>query len=384
MLKVAFYQGVFRPHHDGTMTVMSRMVEAMTRARIDHLVFTPLPPTPENPMDTPVVPVRAFAFPAYKDYAVAVPQRDRVWKRLDEYAPNLVQLGTPDLGGRCVLQWAQARGVPAVGAYHTHFPTYLRYYKLPFAERTLWRYFRWFYNSCARTLVPSPPIMQELRREGIDRLVLWPRGVDAAAFNPTHRDEDFRRKLGVPEDGVVFAYVGRFVSEKNVEAVAEAWAAVRERCPRARFLWIGDGPRRELIRKLTPDAHFTGYITGAELSRAYASADALVFCSRTETFGNVILEAMASGLAVVTLAGTALAHHVDAARGGIAVASATAAEIGAAMVQLHDDAELRRTLAANALAYAKTQTWEAIFRDQFAVYVEVLGERGKAELVSGN
>ena len=375
-MKVAFYQGTFQPGQDGTMTTMSRMVDALFAANIDHMVFTPLPPAPGAGVRTPVVPMRKVAFPAYKDYAVALPNRRAVWDELDRYGPDLVQLGTPDLGGRCVLKWALARGVPAIGAYHTHFPTYLRYYKVGFLEGKLWEYFRWFYGSCARVLVPTVPIMEELRAHGIERMELWPRGVDCERFSPRHRSEALRREAGVPDRGVLFAYAGRLVSEKNVEPVARAWASIRDTCPKARFMWIGDGPKREVVRKIAPDAYFPGYVLGEELAAAYASADVLVFCSVTETFGNVVLEGMASGLPAVTVAGTGPGAVVRHGETGLNVPAAEPEHIAAAMKRLYEEDGVRRALSANALAHARKQTWAAVFERQFAVYREVLDKRG--------
>lgn len=377
-MRVAFYQGTFQPGQDGTMTTMSRMVDALWAAGIDHLVFTPLPPPPSAKTRTTVVPMPRVAFPAYSDYAVALPWRRTVWKELDEYAPDLVQLGTPDLGGRCVLKWALKNNVPAIGAYHTHFPTYLRYYKVGFLEGALWKYFRWFYGSCARTMVPTAPILEELRARGIERLEMWPRGVDTKRFNPNHRSEALREAAGVPPGGILFAYAGRLVSEKNVEPVAQAWASIRNLCPKARFMWIGDGPRRDVVRKIAPDGFFPGYLQDGALTQAYASADVLVFCSVTETFGNVILEGMASGLPAVAVRGTGPGAVVRHDETGLLIAAPEPLDIATAMQRLYEEDSLRRALATNALRFAQKQTWQAVFDRQFQLYKEVLDEhRGK-------
>lgn len=375
-MRVAFYQGTFQDEQDGTVRTMSRMVPAMRDAGIEHLVFTPLPPREGTPLSSvPVQCVRGYAFPAYPDYAVALPNRRGMWRALDTYAPDLVQVGTPDLGGRCLLKWALDRGVPAVGAYHTHFPTYLRYYRLPFLEGGLWRYFRWMYNNCAATLVPTKPIAAELREHGIKRLRFWPRGVDTVRFNPALRSGAFRARARVPAGGVLFAYAGRLVQEKNVHLVADAWRMVRRAVPSARLVWIGDGPERDHLRKKAPDALFPGYLLHEELSAAYASADVLVFCSVTETFGNVILEGMASGLPAIGIEAGGVGGVIQEGRTGLKISKEDPRQLAALMIRLAKDHGERARLAANALRHARSQSWDAVFARQFRVYEDVLRKR---------
>ena len=381
--RMAFYQGVFRANFDGTMTTMSRVVEGLAARGVEQLVLTPLPPAPEEESPTRVVPVRSLPFPFYPRYRVALPPRRKVWRLLDEFEPDLVQIGTPDLGGWCVLDWARARGVPAVGGYHTHFPSYLRYYRLGFMEGCIWRRFRSFYNACARTLVPARAIMRELEEHGIERLVLWDRGVDVESFSPRRRDPELRRQFGAEEEDVLFAYAGRFVAEKNVEPVARAFAMVRERCPRARFVFIGDGPREAAVRRILPGAAFPGYLTGRELHRACAAADVFCFASDTEAFGNVVLEAMASGLAVVTLAGTAMGDRVGEAGAGLTVPRAEPELLAAALERLYGDPENRRRCAENAVAYARRKNWTIVLEEHFRVYEEVLAERAGEPVRAG-
>lgn len=226
--RIAFYQGVFRPHFDGTMTTMTRVVAALKSRGISHLVLTPIPPTPEDNCSTPVVPVRSVAFPPYPRYRVALPSRRAVWQALDRFAPDLVQIGTPDLGGKCVLSWARSRGVPAVGGYHTHFPTYLRYYRLGALEPLLWKDFRAVYNACALTLVPTRAIGEDLRAHGIRRLALWPRGVDTNRFSPDRRCENVRRRFAAPPVPCSLLMLGALLRRRMSNPsprLSGAWAA---------------------------------------------------------------------------------------------------------------------------------------------------------------
>lgn len=375
--RIAFYQGVFRANFDGTMTTMTRVVEELRRRSVEHLVFTPLGAEQGDEPVAPIHLVPSIPFPLYPRYRIALPRRAAIWRALDEFEPDLVQIGTPDLGGKCVLNWALDRGVPAIGGYHTHFPTYLRYYGAGWLEPIVWKDLRRVYNSCARTLVPTRAVMQELQEKGIERLAHWPRGVDIDCFNPRHRDESFRRRVGAGPDDILIAYAGRLVAEKNVEQAARAFALVAEKEPRARFVFIGDGPREKAIRRILPQAAFPGYLTGEELHRAYASADVFCFVSRTETFGNVVLEAMASGLPVVTLRGTAMGELVEHGRCGILPRTPSPRRVAAALLALCNDPARRTVYARNARRFAESQSWEQNLAKQFELYEEVLAERAR-------
>ncbi|MDX2177512.1 MAG: glycosyltransferase family 1 protein [Candidatus Sumerlaeia bacterium] len=374
-MRLAIYHGTFQPGQDGTMTTLMRQHDRFWAEGVEQLVLTPLPPKPGAGVRSEIFPLPKIAFPAYTDYAVALPRRAPVWRKLDAWRPDLVQIGTPDLGGRCVLRWARARGVPVVGAYHTHFPTYLRYYGAGFLEGWLWRDFAKFYNQCDAVLVPTKPIEAELAAHGIGKLVPWPRGVDRERFHPGRRSEELRRRAGVPEGGVLVAYAGRLVSEKNVELVAEAWAGIRERFPAARLMWLGDGPRRGWLERRTPDAFFPGYLHGEDLWSAYASADVLVFCSVTETFGNVVLEGMASGLPAVGVAGTSIAALIEASGAGLVAERAEPGPVAARLAELLGDAALRTAMRERALAFAAEQSWDAVLGAQLELYRRLMAER---------
>lgn len=372
--RIAFYQGVFRANFDGTMTTMTRVVEELRRRSIEHLVLTPLGPAEGEQPLAPLHLVPSVPFPLYPRYRVALPRRATIWKALDDFAPELVQIGTPDLGGKCVLNWALDRGVPAIGGYHTHFPTYLRYYGAGFLEPLVWKDLRKIYNSCAKTLVPTEAVMRELEEKGIERLAPWPRGVDVEDFDPARRDDALRREFGAEPGDILIAYAGRLVAEKNVEQAARAFAHVAAQEPRARFVFIGDGPREKAVRRIIPQAAFPGYLTGAELHRAYAAADIFCFVSSTEAFGNVVLEAMASGLPIVTLRGTAMGELVEKARCGFLPRTPSPRRVAKALLALCNDAARRTVYARNARRFAESQSWQRNLARQFDLYEEVLAE----------
>ena len=188
-------------------------------------------------------------------------------------------------------------GVPVASSFHTNFDQYLRHYSLGGFQRLAWAYLRWFHNQTAVTLVPTESTRQRLLADGIERVEVWSRGVDAEHFHPRHRDNDLRGSLGLKPDDVLLLYVGRLALEKNLPALISAFARLRRQKFGHRVVLglVGDGPLTNSLRAQQPaDVHFAGAQHGAALARWFASADVFAFPSLTETFGNVVLEAQAS------------------------------------------------------------------------------------------
>jgi glycosyltransferase involved in cell wall biosynthesis len=213
----------------------------------------------------------------------------------------LVHAATPfgvGLGARLA---AKNMGVPMVTSYHTHFAAYLRHYKLEALDGISWPFLRWFHNSGRRTYAPTEHVRRELEQQGFTNTTVWSRGIDGARFAPGHRSRAAREALGIRDDELIALYVGRIAPEKGIDVLLDAMQLVDAQQPgRVRFVVTGDGPSEEKVRATAPRGTIlTGRLTGDRLSQMYASADLFVFPSETETFGNVVLEAMASGLAVI-------------------------------------------------------------------------------------
>jgi glycosyltransferase involved in cell wall biosynthesis len=244
------------------------------------------------------------------------------------------------------------------------------------ARGTIWRYLRWFHNRTRETYVPSRPTIAELEGRGFERLVLWPRGVDGHLFSPDRPGRwRVRQALGFAPEDVVIGYVGRIAVEKNVGFLADALARVAGERPNARFLFVGDGPARsEVERQMGPHARFVGYRSGEDLADHYAAADLFAFSSLTETFGNVVLEALAAGLPVVALRAGGIGEIVRPGVTGLLCESdATPDQFARAVTMLVDDVELRRRLADSARGYALSQSWDAIMGGLRDRYLQVVG-----------
>lgn len=307
--------------------------------------------------------VRSINLPFYKELYLPLPPFGAVRRAIDAFRPDVVHVATEATLGLNLLRHVLNRKIPTVSSFHTNFDQYSRHYRVGWAKGTIWRYLRWFHNRTGETYVPSRTTIRGLEELGFQRLVLWPRGVDSTLFRPDRpgRDE-IRRRLGWGPDDLVISYVSRLAPEKNVSYLADALAIVAARRPDVRILFVGDGPSRgALDRRMGSLAHFAGYRTGQDLADHYAAGDIFAFSSLTETFGNVVLEAMASGLPVVALRAGGVGDTVQHETTGLLVEPADPPDrFAEALLSLVVEADRWRTMARSARAYAQSQSWDAI------------------------
>jgi glycosyltransferase involved in cell wall biosynthesis len=299
-MRVAYFTDSLPPVADGVTRTLSRLTETLETEGVDYRFFAAVRPDLSLPWRRRVHKVTAVPFPLYPYYRLGLPIAGGIDKPLRDFRPDLIHVVSPTPLGIFGLDRARRLGVPVVGSFHTDFCSYLPYYRLARWEPTAWRYLRWFYNRCHVSLAPSPSMAERLREHGVQRVGLWRRGVDTRRFSPALRSEALRAQAGAGE-GPLLLYVGRLVREKNLDDLVAAMGVLRTTLgPRAfRLAIVGEGPYGDTLRTHLPEAYFAGYLQGAALAQWYASADLFVFPSTTETFGNVILEAFASGLPVV-------------------------------------------------------------------------------------
>jgi glycosyltransferase involved in cell wall biosynthesis len=233
--------------------------------------------------------------------------------------PDVVHIATEGPLGWSALQAAQRLKLPVSTDFRTNFHAYSGHYGLRWLYRPIMGYLRTFHNLAHRTTVPTKTLMAQLAASGFERLAVVARGIDAERFNPTHRCEALRASWGLVEGDFAVLYVGRLAAEKNLDRLAIAFEAIERANPRARLILVGDGPMRSLLEARLPKALFCGQQMGHDLARCYASADLFLFPSKTETFGNVTVEAMASGLPVVAFADGAALELVRTDENGASV-----------------------------------------------------------------
>jgi glycosyltransferase involved in cell wall biosynthesis len=293
----------------------------------------------------------------------------------DGFKPDLVHVCT-ELGiGFRGMRYAVTRRLPLVMSYHTNYGGYLRYFNLEPFKPLLENYLSWFYRFANRVLVPSRHTLEDLFRRQYRNLDIWSRGIDAAFFNPAFRNKALRNRLG--KNKFIILDAGRLSPEKGLDMLLYAAAEFERRFSgKTAFVFTGDGPYAEVIRKRNlPNTVLTGFKQGRELAEIYASADCFAFPSRTETFGNAALEAMASGLPVagVTAGGVTdfLSHRINA----LLCPAGSREGFLENLVTLMEDSELRLTLAENARKTALTRDWNSVFDRLVNTCREVIEEQ---------
>jgi glycosyltransferase involved in cell wall biosynthesis len=372
-LRIALFSGNYNYIKDGVALTLDRLVRYLERAGIPVLIFSPVGEAPAFDSAGEVVPVPSVAIPSRSEYRLSLGLPRRVRERLAAFQPTLFHLTAPDLLGYRALQLAQAWNLPVVASYHTRFDTYLRFYGLSLLEWPLRRYLRHFYGQCHQVYPPSESMADLLRHEGIAGNVrIWSRGVDADRFTPARRSQEWRRSQGVGDDEVVVAFVGRLVKEKNTALLARIFAAMAARGMPFRPMIVGDGPEGPALKAALPDAIFTGFLHDEALARAYASADVFLFPSESETFGNVTLEAMASGLPAVCAAASGSRSLVVEGATGYLAASGSVAAFVDRLGPLVADPALRARLGSAARERALEFGWDGILGQLHASYLAVL------------
>ncbi len=327
--------------------------------------------------------VPSVPFPLYPEVRIPLPPFGSVLRRVDAFRPDLIHIATEATLGLQMLHHARKRRIPVVSSFHTNFDQYCDAYKVGWAKGAAWRYLRWFHNRTLETYVPSRVTIDDLMARGFERLVLWPRGVDGTLFHPDRPGRArVRRELGFEPDDVVIGHVSRLAPEKNAPYLAQALRAVIKVCPKVKFLIVGDGPERPVFEAALGDsARVVGYKSGEDLADHYAAADLFAFASVTETFGNVVLEALASGLPVAALKAGGVGSIIqDGVTGALIAPDQPPGIMADALVTLVLDSFLRRSMADSARRYALEQTWESIMGRLRDHYREVIEHERQPEL----
>ncbi|MFM8525109.1 MAG: glycosyltransferase family 4 protein [Cyanobacteriota bacterium] len=296
-MRIAFFTETFLPKVDGIVTRLTKTVEHLVAAGDDVLIVCP-EGAPEHYKGAKVLGVPAMPLPLYPELKLALP-RPAISEALDRFQPDLVHVVNPAVLGLGGIWLAKSKQIPLVASYHTHLPKYLEHYGMGMLEPLLWELLKAAHNQARLNLCTSTAMVQELSEKGIQHTALWQRGVDTELFRPSLRSDALRRKLlgGHSDSGRLLLYIGRLSAEKQIERIRP----VLDQLEDSRLALVGDGPHRQQLEKVFEGTAttFVGYLAGEELAGAYASADAFLFPSSTETLGLVLLEAMAAGCPVV-------------------------------------------------------------------------------------
>jgi glycosyltransferase involved in cell wall biosynthesis len=369
-MRIALFTETFLPKVDGIVTRLKHTVEHLQRQGDQVLVFSPDGGLKEY-KGAQIYGVTGFPLPLYPELKLALP-RPSIGKALTLFQPDLVHVVNPAVLGLAGVYYAKSMDIPLLASYHTHLPEYLQHYGLGMLEGVMWELIKATHNQATLNLCTSTAMMAALTEHGIERVDLWQRGVDTETFQPNLASREMRSRLsqGHPDDPLLL-YVGRLSAEKEIEQIKPVLAAI----PRARLALVGDGPNRQALEQHfagTP-THFVGYLQGKELGAAFASADAFVFPSRTETLGLVLLEAMAAGCPVVAARSGGIPDIVDDGVNGFLFDPTDENGAIAATQRLLANPAERETLRHNARQEAERWGWSAATQQLRGYYQKVVG-----------
>src|SRR5450631_301120 len=352
-MRVAVVSESFLPHINGVTGSVLQVLGHLNRTGHEAMVIAPgnPPPTSEG---FEVVALPSFGFPGYPQVRVPVVVTGRLVRELARFAPDVIHLASPFVLGGVVVRAAASLDIPVVAIYQTDVAGFALRYGLTAASNAAWRRISSIHERAHITLAPSRTAARELERHGVPRVRVWPRGVDTAAFSPTHRVVDLRARLA-PSGEVLVGFVGRLAAEKQVEDLA-----VLGDLPGVRLVIIGDGPERERLTRRLPGAYFTGVLSGIDLSRAVASLDVAVHPGPFETFCQAAQEAMASAVPVVAVGSGGLLDLVDSSRTGWLYPPGDLQGLRAHVADLAGDESKRWAMGTAAHDAVRARTWPVV------------------------
>jgi glycosyltransferase involved in cell wall biosynthesis len=362
-LRIAVVTETYPPEINGVSLTLARVVRGLLQR--GHLVqlVRPRQAASEQAASRPrfdEILVRGIRIPNYPALRAGLPAIRELTRAWTARRPDVVHVATEGPLGWSAITAAGRLGIPVTSDFHTNFDDYSRHYGLGALTRMVGAYLRRFHNRTALTLVPTSAQAAGLRCKGYHKVEVVGRGVDAKLFSPNKRSQRLRHSWGIDRDGLAVVHVGRLAREKNLELVFKAFEAIRVVRPDARLILVGDGPDRARLAASHRDYIFSGMRTGEDLAAHYASGDLFLFPSLTETYGNVTLEAMASGLALVAFNYAAAAEVITHGKNGLVVPYGEDLAFTRAAFQIAGNIPLRVRMGEAARKKAEELDWERI------------------------
>ncbi|MBL8346659.1 MAG: glycosyltransferase family 1 protein [Rubrivivax sp.] len=364
-LHVAVVTETYPPEVNGVALTLARVVQGLVG--LGHEVSLVRPRQGDEAARAPGASaplaqtlVAGMPIPQYPHLRLGMPSGALLRRHWQERRPDVVHVATEGPLGYSAVQAARRLAIPVTSDFRTNFDAYTGHYGLTWLRRPILGYLRTFHNRTAATTVPTAALKHRLRGEGFRNLHVVSRGVDVGHFDPALRSEDLRMAWQAQPPAPVVLYVGRLAAEKNLGLLVRSFLAVQAQCPKARLVIVGDGPMRDALQAQLPRAHFAGQRRGADLAAHYASADLFLFPSLTETFGNVVPEAMASGLPVVAFDCAAAAQLIEPGRSGELVACDNEPQFERSAVALAGSRAAREAMGQRARVRVGANGWDAV------------------------
>lgn len=369
-LRIAYFNGTMVEGQDGVTRTLFKIVDFLKEKEIESIFFSPLFKK-ETTNTINIKKVSSIQLPFYKDYHIPIPKRNQLSFELDNFKPDILHFHSPCPLGQFAIKYAKSRNLPVVSTYHTHFPSYSKYYKVDFIEHFGWSYLRKLYNSSNAVFVPSKTIIDELYEHRFNNLIHLPNGIELKRFNQRFKNNNWKFKHRIGNKKALL-FVGRLVWEKDLKVLIEVNKYLKRIRDDYVFVFVGDGPAKYDLQKNIPESVFLGRLYNDELSEAYASSDLFVFPSTTETFGIVILEAMASGIPVICSNINGPADIITNFYNGILIKPNDAVSYANQINLILNSPKLYKEIQLNALNSIQQYEWNSIFEKMLDKYLEII------------
>lgn len=365
---IALVTETWPPEINGVAMTLSRLTLGLSERNWQVTLVRPQQQSHEivDPHQHLLVP--GLPIPGYAGLRFGLPMKRMLLKRWSEQRPDVVHIATQGPLGWAAMKVAKRLNLPVTTSFHTNFHRYCGHYGLKLISQSVARYLRKFHNQATCTMTPNEPLSQSLRQDGYQNVFTVGRGIDTTLFNPERRNDALRAEWQAND--MVVIYVGRIAAEKNLQGVVDAFARVQALRPNAKMVWVGDGPQLKSMREQYPQHIFVGAKRGEELATYYASADIFLFPSLTETFGNVVLEAMSSGLAVVAYSYAAAESYIRHGESGLLAKFGDVADFNEQATQIASQPERTQAMRLAARSAIESVPWDEVC-DQFEALIRL-------------
>jgi glycosyltransferase involved in cell wall biosynthesis len=371
-MKIAFFSDTFYPEINGVARTLKRFTDYLGAQGHSVKVFAPENPSEEY-VPSHIHRFKSASFFLYPECRMAFPNYFKIKGELEKFDPDIIHVATPFNLGMMGVYCAKKLNIPLAGSYHTDFDQYLQFYDLTLLSGLLWKYMNWFHRPMQKVFVPSTETMDQLTNYGFTNLELWPRGVDCELFHPFYDKLAFRKRYGIRKE-YTLSYAGRLAPEKSAGLLLDISRNMPSQlADKVHWLIVGDGPMREQLESEAPDnMTFTGYLKGEKLAEVYSASDLFIFPSATETFGNVVLESLASGTPVIGADSGGVKSIIQDGLTGQLCKPHDLQHFTEAIAALLVSDSKRVQMGYEGRNYALTQKWGKIFNELICHYHQII------------